>query len=140
MQNEIRSFDFFLGGNATFTVSNDKGEHYTYKIRRPAPDRPEDQPPFFVNLLSGPDNEGDYTYIGMLLPEGPAVKLTKKSKMTQDSVPVRVVNWALKQIKLGRPLPPGYAVQHEGKCCRCGRTLTTPESIERGIGPECAKK
>ena len=31
---------------------------------------------------------------------------------------------------------PELVVRHEA---RCGRTLTVPESIERGIGPECIK-
>ena len=30
-------------------------------------------------------------------------------------------------------------LQHIGKCCKCGRKLTDPKSIELGIGPECAK-
>ena len=34
-------------------------------------------------------------------------------------------------------VPDNLRVYHEGKCCRCGRTLTTPESIKKGIGPEC---
>jgi hypothetical protein len=29
-------------------------------------------------------------------------------------------------------------VWHEGRCGRCGRKLTVPESIESGFGPECA--
>jgi hypothetical protein len=49
-----------------------------------------------------------------------------------------VIRWAVKAVAKGS-LPEGYKIQHEGKCCRCGRTLTTPESIERGIGPECVK-
>jgi hypothetical protein len=32
-----------------------------------------------------------------------------------------------------------YARQ-AGRCFRCGETLTTPESIERGLGPKCFKK
>lgn len=28
----------------------------------------------------------------------------------------------------------------EGTCIRCNRTLTTPESIDAGIGPVCAQK
>jgi hypothetical protein len=31
-------------------------------------------------------------------------------------------------------------VWHEGRCGRCGRRLTVPESIESGLGPECATK
>jgi hypothetical protein len=27
-----------------------------------------------------------------------------------------------------------------GRCKRCGRLLTDPHSIERGVGPECVKK
>ena len=30
-------------------------------------------------------------------------------------------------------------VWHEGRCGRCNRALTVPESIASGIGPECAK-
>jgi hypothetical protein len=33
-----------------------------------------------------------------------------------------------------------YDVQVESRCGLCGRELTDPESIKRGIGPECAQK
>jgi hypothetical protein len=33
---------------------------------------------------------------------------------------------------------PGYRLLVEGTCVRCNRRLTTPESIESGIGPVCA--
>jgi hypothetical protein len=32
-----------------------------------------------------------------------------------------------------------YAMK-EGKCARCGRDLTVPASLHRGLGPECANK
>jgi len=35
------------------------------------------------------------------------------------------------------------AIKHFGRksiCCICGANLTDPESIHRGIGPECVKK
>ena len=37
-------------------------------------------------------------------------------------------------------IPEHLEIFHEGRCCACGRKLTTPESILSGIGPECAKK
>lgn len=129
--NKINDTRFFHGGNATFTVSNGI-EHYTYKIRKP-----NENTPFFVGLLTGPDNESSYTYMGLYLPDKNQVILTRKSRYTEDTKPFRVVNWALKIVEFQKELPEGYNIQHEGRCGRCGRTLTEPESIEAGFGPEC---
>lgn len=137
MSNHIQNFNFFTAGNATFTVTNPQGVHYTFKISRPR--NAEPTCPLFVSLLSGADNVSDYTYVGILTDAG-AVKLTRKSRLLESSLPVKVIRWALNEIKAGRQLPKGYTCQHEGKCCRCGRMLTTPESIDSGIGPECASK
>ena len=30
-------------------------------------------------------------------------------------------------------------VWHEGRCGKCGRVLTVPESLILGLGPECAQ-
>jgi hypothetical protein len=32
------------------------------------------------------------------------------------------------------------ALIEAGRCKRCGRLLTDPDSVERGYGPECVKK
>ena len=37
----------------------------------------------------------------------------------------------------GESLPPSLEVHEEERCGKCGRQLTDPVSIERGIGPEC---
>lgn len=142
--NEIKNVDFFKGGKALFTVSNNKSQHYTYYIRKKEfkPTKNFQNPSktfYFVNLLTGPQNTSDYTYLGMYYPESNIVSLTKKSKYTEDSLPVRVIRWAIKKVTQKAKLPDGYAIQHEGRCCRCKRVLTTPESIKLGIGPECIK-
>jgi hypothetical protein len=42
---------------------------------------------------------------------------------------------------LRNPIDAGEAYALEsGRCWRCGRRLTVPASIHRGLGPECAKK
>jgi hypothetical protein len=33
-----------------------------------------------------------------------------------------------------------YEFREESFCGKCGRTLTDPESIDRGIGPECMRQ
>jgi len=134
MNNPIK-FEFLCGGNATFTVANKEGVHYTYKIRKP-----DESAPYFVKMLTGPNNENDYSYLGIFNPNGEAgkvLKLTAKSRLHDNSTPVRVFRWAAVLLRNKGALPAGYTIQHEGKCCRCGRTLTVPESIEEGIGPEC---
>lgn len=133
--NSILNPKFLEGGHAIFTVANGKGEHFTFRIGRK-----DDTQPLFVGLLTGPDNEASYTYMGVFTPATASIRLTAKSKFTSDSKPVKVAGWAVKQVATQATLPVGYTIQHAGKCCVCGRTLTTPESIDRGIGPECIKK
>ena len=132
--NDIKNPKFFSAGRAVFTVANNKGNHYTFRIGRK-----NDTQPLFVGLLTGPNNEADYTYLGLYKPETQEIRLTAKSKYTEETQPVKVIRWALKQVAEGKELPEGYSIKHEGRCCRCGRVLTTPESIERTWGPECDK-
>lgn len=129
-------------GKAIFTVSNNRGEHYTYKVSK---GKDESKPPiWFVALLTGQDNESDYTYMGVLSPQTGDVRLTRASRYTADSVPYRVIRWALAQLWAETPLPVGYAIAGEGRCGRCGRLLTHPDGVNSdgyrlGYGPECYK-
>jgi len=127
---------FVLAGKATFTVSNPTGEHYTYKVRRKKATPSGEL--YFISMLTGPDNTYDYTYMG-ILDRGNHAHITKASRYLDSSKPVRVFNWAMDVITGKRKLPDGYAIRHAGRCGRCGRLLTTPESITSGYGPECIK-
>lgn len=127
---------FVRGGRAVLTVrSKRSGEHRTYRVSRSVKDDGT-ATPFFLGLLSGPDNTADYTYVGVMDETTGAVRLTKASKFTAESVPVRAWNYVAKHL-LNGDLPPDADVMHEGRCGCCVRALTVPESIARGIGPEC---
>lgn len=140
--------NFITAGNATFTLeiphdwaySHNCKPHYTFKVRKK--EGRDGQPIFFVSILSGPDNESDYRYIGLLTISG-QVRTTAKSALQSDSIPVRLLNRTLALIwngDLTNLVEAGFKVHHEGRCGRCGRKLTVPESIETGLGPECAGK
>ena len=132
--------DWVLAGKATFTVKLPDGDHRTYRVVHK---KGNEQWPdaWFAQLLVGPDNEGSYQYIGKLDPDTGYVKLTGASKFKADSYVVRLLRRVLDRIWHNDHSyrQHGYDVVHAGKCCRCGRLLTVPESIETGIGPECAK-
>lgn len=150
------SKSFITAGSAIFTVVSRTGERYTYRVTRKDPDPRVlrlasfashasgrlgyTDPAWFVGLLTGPNNEADYTYLGMLKPETGEVRLTRRSAYGESAKPVRVVAWALRLVWAGAALPEGYCIHHEGRCGRCGRLLTVPESIVLGIGPDCAEK
>jgi hypothetical protein len=130
--------DFLFAGHAIFTVSNGRGEHYTYKVTSPEK-QDEQRPIWFISYLTGPNNLHDYTYLGLLRPDGTVV-LTAKSKLNFQSKPYKVIAWAVPIICGAHQLPEGYDIQHVGRCGHCGRALTTPESVASGIGPICAGK
>ena len=129
---------FVLGGNARFTIeSAATGTRFTYKVVA-TDDAPGAKPGvFFVSLLSGPDNESDYQYVGIIPQDDPlSFRLTMKSRVGEGAPSVIAFKWFWWQIGQGR-LPASLRVWHEGSCGRCGRTLTVPESIASGFGPEC---
>jgi len=133
------SKEFIMGGRALFTVSSPRGGRYTYKI-----DHNEKIDKWFVSLLTGPDNTQDYTYMGMFNPVSGNVRLTNKSgqgriRFNDETESYKVIKWALYMIYNEKQLPEGYKIHHEGRCARCSRVLTVPESIESGFGPECIK-
>lgn len=136
--NNIKTLDAICAGNATFTIHNDKGTHFTYRVKHAGRGNSLDRTsPLFVSVLTGPCNETAYTYMGIVTKDG-YVKLTAKSHFKDDSLSVKVLRHFLYLLREGKTIPEGYGIHHEGKCLRCGRKLTTPESVERGLGPECA--
>jgi hypothetical protein len=126
---------FVTAGRSRITLSSRRtGARYTYRVTKP-----QDGDGFFVSLLAGPDNEGDFVYLGML--SAGVFRLTKASKMGVVAPPVAAFRYFCERVLPdGGAVPDALEVRHEGRCGRCGRALTVPESIDTGIGPECAGK
>jgi hypothetical protein len=146
---------FMLAGNATFTVESKRtGKRLTFKLRRPDDKRsgwvdsrgrhwPTTRKAIWVSVLTGPNNDSDYVYLGTMWED--AEKITydvgRKSRIAADAPSQQAAMWLAKM--LNGPVEALEAqanVYHAGRCGRCGRTLTVPSSIESGLGPECAGK
>lgn len=124
---------FILSGNAYITICNMRLQtRQTFRIRfHKRSER------FYVDALSGPDNNADYDSIGII---NAHVLRVRKPDDHRAQAFVRFYNTL--GLPTGTPLcfPPDWVVYHEGRCGRCARRLTVPSSIELGIGPECADK
>jgi hypothetical protein len=128
--------NFLRAGRAIITLQSAiTGNHYTYRIRKADGERPC----WFVSLLTGPENETSYTYIGIITHDAEDFKLTAKSRLPQEALPVAGFAFMWRWVKTDH-LPPKMTIRHNGHCGRCGRTLTVPASIDSGIGPECARQ
>ena len=129
------SVEFILAGDAHVTFKNtETGIRYTYNIVKSKGKNPV----HFVKVMYGSDNNGDYMYIGCIFDEK-EFKHTKASRIKEDDVRFKGFAYVFSHLLKG-DLNPKMEIWHEGRCGRCGRLLTVPESIETGFGPECASR
>lgn len=130
---------YILGGHATVTlVSLKSGTRFTYRVVA-APPRPSNPARgYWISLLTGPDQ---YAFLGTLFihPQGSSYMPGRRSRVTADAPSQRALAWAWSELSAGR-IPVSLEVWHDGRCGRCGRQLTTPESVATGIGPICASR
>jgi hypothetical protein len=126
---------YVFAGKATITVVSCKTQvRFTFKVSRP-----DETTPWFVSVLNGSDNESDFAYLGYVSRDGNYYAHGTKSRISATAPCALAAQWTFKNIISGI-LPSNLEIWHEGHCCRCGRKLTVPSSIEHGVGPECRKK
>lgn len=127
--------NFLLAGNATFTLRSTRtGQRFTYKAKKA-----DDKDFWFVSVLTGPDNWENYKFFGTVNAEQWFKFSEKSAKVGQNAPSVKGFMWFWKSL-ISNTLPEFMEVWHSGKCGRCNRKLTVPESIESGFGPECIGK
>jgi hypothetical protein len=110
-----------------YTIAKADGTHRTFKVAIQPSDAKFAPGATVLSYLSGRDNESDYTGMafiskGQLRPWG---KFRSNDELLNDAY---------------RMFSNPAAVMESAHCARCGKTLTTPESIASGFGPECSKK
>lgn len=115
-----------------YTVVGPKGGHRTLRVTT-IDDNGTKQ---WLAYLSGADNVGDYKSIGFV--NGNEVSLFSKY-MGQYADIMAAARFLVKNVDKLDECGRQYAIR-SGKCYRCNRLLTTPESVARGLGPICASK
>lgn len=130
---------FALAGKAHLTLTSAKtGVHFTFRITEPEDRKTGHSDMHFVSVLcDGSADDGKFLFLGCIFPD--RFVQTKGSKVGRDAPSVKAFTFFWNGV-LGGHIHPDLRVQHEGRCGRCGRTLTEPVSIDIGIGPECRSK
>ena len=126
--------DFMLAGKSIVTFKSLKtGKHFTYKVKKAKGDY---STRYFVSVNQ---NDG-YSYMGMITAANGIFTNTRGSEISRIAPSFLAFRWVwLHIVNNSFPLK-GVEVWHEGRCGRCGKQLTDPESIESGYGPYCRKR
>jgi hypothetical protein len=125
--------EVFLAGKSRLTIKNpETGNHIKIRMRRK-----KDSPVYYLQLAILGDSDPGYRYAGAYQVESnkffPAKDIQRGSRM--ERIASFLIEAVSNPFRLNR-----MEIMHEGQCCRCGRKLTHPESIQHGIGPECSGK
>ena len=137
---DIQAYLFGCARSSIFTlVSKKTGSRFTFRFRRV----PNTSHRFFVDVLAGDDNEHDYRFVGTCnkRSRGRAFKYSIESNIVADDLRVIAIEFFINRIHYDRPLDPAkIEFWCSGRCSQCGRLLTVPESLARGMGPKCRAK
>jgi len=130
---------FLKSGKATFTIKDTKNDKaWTYRARK----MKDKEDGFFIHLKI----DGKFSYIGMLwintkngIDQLKVVYGKEKSAVLISDSGYQTISAVIYCISNKYTLS-FNEFWHDGNCGRCGRTLTNPDSLATGIGPECIKK
>ena len=119
-------------------VSPKTGDHRTFRIK--SHHKGSFAGKRTVELLVNGD--GDYRAFGFVIPTSPTTAKVVVFKAFRGETPEKASAHEMFGLMLAHPgywAAKGVTYAFARRCRRCGRELTTPTSIENGIGPECIK-
>ena len=132
LKNHVDIYEYIHGGHGVVTLQAPGGKHFTYCFKKPHRESNFREGTLFAYCIEG---KNEYNYVGMY--DVKSFRKTANSEYDEDSEQFKgaqyIIYMSLKDFNTPMKL------YHEGVCCLCGKKLTNPESIERGIGPQCVK-
>jgi len=117
--------------NGCLTVISTKtGSRRTFRIRTQGSESDFCPNQRIVGLLVGPDNRRDYTQFGFVCES--QIRVWRNHRSTKLEAYARMLERLPQMVASG-----AIQVIFATRCRICNRTLTTPESIQLGLGPKC---
>ena len=134
--------NFMFQGKALFTIKNRESEDPNSEVTlliKSLPKRrndPENREVFNVELKSVDGVYQRSIFIGTI---NRTLKQFNKVRWIDAINPgVMNIEWIVQNWSNLEDFP-DTSFNHRGHCCKCGISLTLPESMENGIGPICIK-
>lgn len=125
--------------DGTYTVVNTDGKRRTFSLETQS-DKAEFAPgKQVIALLTGSDNENDFTSVGIINEDGRLI-IWRKHRNTDMAANVEIALDVIRNMSNTERESAGYAYAViSSRCRRCRRVLTVPASVNQGYGPTCIK-
>jgi hypothetical protein len=125
--------------NGEITIRNPAtGQHRTVRVKTQKEDAKFAPGERIISLLSGPNNDSDYIPFGFVKWDGRVIVWKRFRGNGQRSFHERLALMVMYPDHYEEHCDVEY--RFDTTCRKCNRKLTTPESIDSGIGPVCAGK
>lgn len=129
--------NFIFAGRSIFTLENTTTNTYiTFKIRQIKKKGKLVPNNFGISCKGVGSLMAGFIFLGFLHLERKSFKRWGEHKDNPSFIGYKTLFWLFRNLENLENFP-NLELYHEGICCKCGRTLTVPESIDTGIGPKC---
>lgn len=120
--------------DGVYTVVFEGGDYRTLQVETQEADADFAPGERIISYLSGPDNTSSYTGFAFLKSDGRVI-VWKRFRSDEHSALIEAARVLVADPRAASAAY-GIASKH---CGICGRPLSTPASLDRGIGPKCAE-
>lgn len=120
---------YIFAGRSVFTLKSLKtGDHFTFKVKN----WKKNPNIHFVNVRT---NNGFEPIAKIMFKK--QVSISRNSVVNARSPQFKALEWSLERLLNKKELPRELEFYHDGRCGKCSRPLTHPDSLKAGLGPEC---
>jgi len=131
--------NFIFAGRSVFTLENrETGNYITFKVKEVKKNYKVIPGQFTIQCKALGDKNYGYEFMGFM--NTIRNEFRPRYRGILEHVGFKTFLWVLKNFERLEEFEEKMSMYHEGVCCKCSMPLTTPESIEKGIGPICEER
>ena len=131
--------NFIFAGRSVFTLENrESGKYITFKVKEVKKQGKVIPGQFSIQCKALGDGNYGYEFMGFM--NTIRKEFRPRFLGIKEHVGFKTFIWILQNFERLEDFGDKMHMYHEGACCKCGMPLTTPESIEKGIGPICEER